>query len=553
MSATTYRALPRERLVLTLAGLALTLLLASLDQTIVGTALPRIVAELRGFDHYAWVTTAYLLASTTVVPIVGKLSDMYGRKRFLVGGAVLFLAASMLCGLAQDMVQLSLCRGLQGLGGGILMGTTFTVISILFPPAERAKVQGLFSAVFGFASIAGPLLGGFLTDHLSWRWVFYVNLPVGLAALAVLVVAFTDVGVAPRRRGGVDYAGAATLVLGTGALLLALSWGGRDYAWDSPPVLGLLAGAAVLLGGFLAIEARAAEPIIPLDLFRNPVVTVSVLASSFTSIGMFGAIIFLPLFVQAVMGANATTSGLVLAPMMLSMIGSSVVCGQVIARTGRYRWIGAGGLAVATVGTWLLSRLTPDAAYATVVRDMVLMGAGIGATFPVFVLAAQNATPLERIGVVTAVTQFCRQIGGTVGVAVFGALLTSRFVPAFHAVLPASVAAAVPPAVLQQFENPQGLLNQAALSGLAERLGDAGPGGSPTLAALLAAVRLALAAALHELFLVATLIVALGAVCALFLPELPLRRSYQRGHGPAGGAPPARAEALAGAGARERP
>jgi EmrB/QacA subfamily drug resistance transporter len=553
MSATTYRALPRERLVLTLAGLALTLLLASLDQTIVGTALPRIVAELRGFDHYAWVATAYLLASTTVVPIVGKLSDMYGRKRFLVGGAVLFLAASMLCGLAQDMVQLSLCRGLQGLGGGILMGTTFTVISILFPPAERAKVQGLFSAVFGFASIAGPLLGGFLTDHLSWRWVFYVNLPVGLAALAVLVVAFTDVGVAPRRRGGVDYAGAATLVLGTGALLLALSWGGRDYAWDSPPVLGLLAGAAVLLGGFLAIEARAAEPIIPLDLFRNPVVTVSVLASSFTSIGMFGAIIFLPLFVQAVMGANATTSGLVLAPMMLSMIGSSVVCGQVIARTGRYRWIGAGGLAVATVGTWLLSRLTPDAAYATVVRDMVLMGAGIGATFPVFVLAAQNATPLERIGVVTAVTQFCRQIGGTVGVAVFGALLTSRFVPAFHAVLPASVAAAVPPAVLQQFENPQGLLNQAALSGLAERLGDAGPGGSPTLAALLAAVRLALAAALHELFLVATLIVALGAVCALFLPELPLRRSYQRGHGPAGGAPPARAEALAGAGARERP
>jgi EmrB/QacA subfamily drug resistance transporter len=553
MSATTYRALPRERLVLTLAGLALTLLLASLDQTIVGTALPRIVAELRGFDHYAWVATAYLLASTTVVPIVGKLSDMYGRKRFLVGGAVLFLAASMLCGLAQDMVQLSLCRGLQGLGGGILMGTTFTVISILFPPAERAKVQGLFSAVFGFASIAGPLLGGFLTDHLSWRWVFYVNLPVGLAALAVLVVAFTDVGVAPRRRGGVDYAGAATLVLGTGALLLALSWGGRDYAWDSPPVLGLLAGAAVLLGGFLAIEARAAEPIIPLDLFRNPVVTVSVLASSFTSIGMFGAIIFLPLFVQAVMGANATTSGLVLAPMMLSMIGSSVVCGQVIARTGRYRWIGAGGLAVATVGTWLLSRLTPDAAYATVVRDMVLMGAGIGATFPVFVLAAQNATPLERIGVVTAVTQFCRQIGGTVGVAVFGALLTSRFVPAFHAVLPASVAAAVPPAVLQQFENPQGLLNQAALSGLAERLGDAGPGGSPTLAALLAAVRLALAAALHELFLVATLIVALGAVCALFLPELPLRRSYQRGHGPAGGAPPAGAEALAGAGARERP
>jgi EmrB/QacA subfamily drug resistance transporter len=537
MTDTSYRALPRRRLVLTLAGLVLALLLAALDQTIVGTAMPRIVAELHGFDHYAWVTTAYLLASTAVVPIVGKLSDMYGRKRFLIAGAVLFLVASMLCGLAQDMLQLSLFRGLQGAGAGVLTGTIFTVISILYPPAERAKVQGLFSGVFGFASIAGPLLGGLLTDQLSWRWVFYVNLPLGLVALAVLWLAFTDVHV-ERPRGAVDYLGAATLVLGIVPLLLALTWGGREYAWGSPLVVGLLAFAGVMLASFVVIESRAAEPIIPLGLFRNRVVAVSVVASSLMSVGMFGAIIFLPLFVQAVMGTSATASGTVLAPMMLAMIGASLISGQVMSRSGRYRLLGVGGLALGALGMYLLSRMGPDVDYATVIRNMVVMGVGIGATFPVFVLAAQNATPFHQIGVVTSLTQFCRQIGGTLGVAIFGSLLVSRFAPAFHEALAPEVAAAVPPEWLARFENPQALLNPETLGALQQGLAQVGPGAAAAFGPLLDATRLALALALHDLFLAGAVIVAVGAAATLLLPELPLQRSH-RGPGSGMAEPPA--------------
>src|ERR671939_1044065 len=256
--------LSRRALYATVAGLMLTLLLAALDQTIVGTAMPRVVSELHGFEHYAWVTTAYLLTSTTIVPIVGKLSDLYGRRWFLLGGTVFFLLTSGLCGLAQDMTQLIVFRGLQGLGGGVLMSTVLTVISTLFPPAQRARMQGLFSGVFGLASIVGPLLGGYLTDQLSWRWVFYVNLPVGIVALTMLWLFYRDVG-RRRRVASIDYLGAATLTAAVVPLLLALSWGGTQYAWASPPIAGLLAIAVLMLGAFLWTEAHAVEPILPLS------------------------------------------------------------------------------------------------------------------------------------------------------------------------------------------------------------------------------------------------------------------------------------------------
>ncbi len=542
MHATTLPALPRRRLWLTMAGLVLAMLLAALDQTIVGTAMPRIIAELNGFDHYAWVTTAYMLASTAVVPIVGKLSDMYGRKIFLVGGVVFFLGASMLCGLSQDMVQLSLFRGLQGLGAGVLMGTIFTVISILFPPAERGKVQGIFSAVFGFASIAGPLLGGYLTDNLTWRWVFYVNLPVGLIALAVLWLAFTDVRTG-HARGGVDYWGATTLVLGVVPLLLALTWGGRDYAWTSPQVLGLLALAALMLGSLLVIETRVAEPIIPLDLFRNRVVTMSIVASTLMSVGMFGVIVYLPLFIQAVMGTSATASDTVLAPMMVAMFGASIAAGQIVSRTGRYKAMGVGGLVVGTVGLSLLAVMPADADYGTILRNMVIVGTGIGCTFPVFVVAAQNAIGLRQIGVVTSLTQFCRQIGATLGVAVFGSVLVTRFTPAFHEVLASDVATRVPPEWLARFDNPQALVNPEALAQIHQGMTALGPSGAEAFAALLDATRLGLATALHEVFLAGAVLLALGTVAALFVPELPLKR-YERGGPPVEAmAPPAPAPA----------
>src|SRR6202158_5764369 len=494
---TSFHALPRRDLILTVGGLMLGLLLAALDQTIVGTAMPRIVAELHGFEHYAWVTTAYLLTSTAVVPISGKLSDLYGRKMFLIGSSGMFVLTSALCGLSQDMTQLIVFRGLQGLAGGVLTSTVFTVISQIFPPAERGRIQGVFSGIFGLASIVGPLLGGYLTDNLSWRWVFYVNLPVGLIALTVLWFSFPNVRPVLRER-RIDYLGAGTLVAGVVPLLLALSWGGNDYPWNSPTILGLFGVAAVMLVAFIWVERRAAEPIIPLSLFRNGIVTVSVLALMLMAIGMFGTILFIPLFIQGVIGTTATQSGTVMMPMMIVMITASILGGQIISRTGRYKMIGLFGMCVMTLGLFLLSGMGPDTDYLTVVRNMIIVGMGLGPTMPVFTLAAQNAVKMSQLGVVTSLTQFSRSIGSTLGVAVFGTILTNRFAPAVLAALPSEVKAALPADRLAQFLNPQALLNPQAAELMRQQLLALGPSGAQLYDLVLTAIKLALVSALHD-------------------------------------------------------
>ncbi len=506
-----FQALPRRALVLTVIGLMLGLLLAALDQTIVGTAMPRIVADLQGFEHYAWVTTAYLLTSTTVVPISGKLSDMYGRKIFLLGSAAFFILTSGLCGLSQDMTQLIIFRGLQGLAGGVLTSTVFTVISQIFPPAERGRIQGVFSGIFGLASIVGPFLGGYLTDNLSWRWVFYVNLPVGLIALG-------------ERR--IDFLGAGALVAGVVPLLLALSWGGNDYPWLSPTILGLFAFAVAMLGVFVLIERRAPEPIIPLSLFTNRIVGVAVLALMLTAMGMFGTILFIPLYIQGVIGTNATQSGTVLMPMMITMITSSIVGGQIISRTGRYKMVGVFGMLLMTFGLFLLSRMDANTDYLTVVRNMIIVGLGIGPTMPVFTLAAQNAVKMSQLGVVTSLTQFSRSIGSTLGVAVFGSLLTNDFVPAFQAALPPEVRATVPPERLDQLQNPQVLLNPQVADAIRQQFVALGPQGSQLFDTLFAAIKIGLVGALHDVFVLGAVLAGLGLLTVLFLQELPLRKSY---------------------------
>ena len=522
---TSFHALPRRDLILTVGGLMMGLLLAALDQTIVGTAMPRIVAELHGFEHYAWVTTAYLLTSTAVVPISGKLSDLYGRKMFLIGSSGMFVLTSALCGLSQDMTQLIVFRGLQGLAGGVLTSTVFTVISQIFPPAERGRIQGVFSGIFGLASIVGPLLGGYLTDNLSWRWVFYVNLPVGLVALIVLWFSFPNIRPVIRER-RIDFLGAATLVAGVVPLLLALSWGGNDYPWNSPVIVGLFTVAAVMLIIFIQVERKAVEPIIPLSLFSNSVVTTSVVALTLMAIGMFGTILFIPLFIQGVIGTNATQSGTVLMPMMIVNIVSSIVGGQVISKTGRYKLVGLFGLSVMTVGLFLLSGMGPDTDYLVVVRNMVIVGLGMGPAMPVFTLAAQNAVKMSQLGVVTSLTQFARSIGATIGVAIFGSLLTNRFAPAFQAALSPDVRTVVPPDQLAQFQNPQALLNPQAADAMRQTLLQLGPQGAQVYDELFAAIKIGLVAALHDVFLLGAILAALGVTTVLFMRELPLRKSY---------------------------
>jgi EmrB/QacA subfamily drug resistance transporter len=471
-------ALPKTALYVTVAGLMLALLLSALDQTIVGTAMPRVASELHGFEHYAWVTTVYLLTSTSVVPIVGKLSDLYGRRWFLLCGVASFLLTSALCGLSQDMTQLIVFRGMQGVAGGVLMATVFTVISTLFPPAERARMQGLFSAVFGLASIVGPLLGGYLTDSLSWRWVFYVNLPVGIVALVVLWTFYRDAG--PRRPvHSVDYVGALSLTAAVVPLLLVLSWGGQQFPWTSPPIVAMSLLATVMLAAFLWTEAHTAEPILPLSLFRNNVLALSALSIGILGVAMFGTILYIPLFVQGVIGTSATQSGTVLTPMMFAMIASSILGGQAIARTGRYKLMAIGGLSVAAGGLFLLSGMGPDTDYATAVRNMVLVGLGLGPVMPVFTLASQSAARVDQIGVATSLTQFARSIGGTLGTAIFGSLL----------------------------------LNQLG----AARPSQVGAGATPD--------RLALAAALDVVFLVGACVVLAGVLVVVFLKEIPLRGS----------------------------
>src|SRR5213080_1072771 len=415
----------RQRLILIIIGVLLGMLLAALDQTIVGTALPRIVANLGGLEHYAWVVTAYLLASTVSVPIYGKLSDIYGRRLFFMAGMVIFLAGSALAGTSQNMTELIIYRGIQGLGAGAMMPIAMAIIGDLFPPAERGKWQGLIVAVFGLASIVGPTLGGWITDNWGWRWVFYVNMPVGV--LAILTAGIVMPKLVTRRQHIIDYLGVVTLIAGTVPLLLAFSWAGTQYAWGSWQIISLFSFSVVMLITFFLVEMRATEPIISPQLFKNSIFTVSTIAMFLVSAGMFGAILYLPLFVQGVLGNTATDSGLVLTPLMLGFMFSSIVGGQLLSRTGRYKILAMIGFTIAAIGMFMLSRMTSSTSQSEVVRNMLVTGLGIGVMMSLFTIVVQNAFPYRQLGEVTATLTFFRSIGSTVGVAVMGTIMTNGF------------------------------------------------------------------------------------------------------------------------------
>ena len=490
--------LSERQILIVFGGLVLGMLLAALDQTIVSTALPTIVGDLGGLDRLSWVVTIYLLAATASTPLWGKLGDLYGRKRLFQATIVVFLTGSALCGIAQSMGQLIAFRGLQGLGAGGLMTLAMAIVGDIVSPRERGRYQGYISVVFLLASVAGPLLGGTFVDHVSWRWVFYVNLPIG--AVALLVTSLVLHAPAQRSQARIDYLGAALLAAAITSLLLLTDWGGNRYAWSSGAITGLAAAGLVLLGLFLLQERRAPEPVLPLRLFRDLAFTVVCATLFIATCSLFAVLVFLPLFLQIVTGASATTSGLLLLPMLIGSTTTTVSAGRIMARTGRYKLFPVVGLALMAVGLFLLSRM--DAATTRLIASlfMLVFGLGFGMVSQVLVVAVQNAVDRRDLGTATASTNLFRALGGAVGVAVFGAVFAGRL----HYWLPREVPARL------------GNLDANALQSSPDRIRHLAP---PVHEGVVQAV----AHATHSVFLVAAPIAALGFLVALLLRERPLR------------------------------
>lgn len=492
---------PNRRVVM--AGIMLCLALASLNQTMVSTAMPRIIASLGGMDLYSWVFSAYMLSATVFVPVFGKLSDQFGRRPLILMGIAFFTLGALLSGLAQDMTQLILFRAVQGLGASAMMPVSFAVVADLFPPRERGKAQGVIGAAFGIASFIGPLVGGWITDAASWRWAFLFNVPMGILAFAFARATL------PRpqpleKRVSIDYLGAALLVGATSSILLLTSLGGIHFPWFSPQSV-LLAAAGLMLGlAFLWAETRAKEPIMPLALFRNPVFTVAVSVSLLTGVIMFGNTMFIPLFVQGVIGTSATAAGLVLTPLMLSTVAGSTLSGQLASRTGRYRTLALGGLAILLIGELLLTRMTAATTNLQAVFSMIVVGFGLGVTMPLFVLAVQNSLPREQIGSGTSLLQFFRTMGGTLGVAGLGAVLTHHMARELKASFPDHPPDALP--------DPQALL---------------APGGAAAIPdAVRETLEAVLALGLNQVFLYGVAVVAVALLIGYFLKDQQLRKSH---------------------------
>jgi EmrB/QacA subfamily drug resistance transporter len=520
--------LARREVILTLAGLMLAQFLASLDQTIVGTALPKIVADLSGFTKFTWVVTSYMITSTVTIPIVAKLSDMYGRKWFLVGGIIIFLVGSAICGTSQTMDQLIAYRAIQGVGAGAIMALAFTILGDLFPPAERGKYAGIMAGVFGLSSIIGPTLGGYITDSIGWHWVFYVNIPLGILIIFLIIFFFPHLKFSTRKH-KIDFLGIIALALTVVPLLMALSLGGRvGYAWTSPQIVGLFEFSVLMFFVLLNIEKHVKEPLIPLWIFKDRIVSVSSLIIFLTGFGMFAGIVFVPFFFQVVLGKSATSSGSFLTPMMLGMITGSLLSGQYLSRMGgHYRTQGLVGCAIMALGIFLLSGMTGHTPESAAVVNIVIMGFGLGITMPVYTIAVQNAVPYSVMGIATSTTAFFRSIGGVLGMAVVGSVLNNRFASEFTANLSLQLKAAIPADKLSQLTiDPQSVFSSGMLGDVQKSFASLGSQGTDMFNSLLMTMKDALSSAMSAGFFICFCVIVVAFVVNFFLKEIPLRTHH---------------------------
>ncbi|HET7140925.1 MAG TPA: MDR family MFS transporter [Candidatus Limnocylindria bacterium] len=511
-----------------LGAILLAMFLSALDQTIVGTALPRIVSDLKGNDLYVWVVTIYLLTSTVTGPIYGKISDLYGRRPMMMLGVGLFLVGSVLSGVSQEMWQLIAARGFQGLGAGAIFPISLAVIGDLFTPRERGKYQGLFGAVFGISALIGPFLGGFLTDNLSWHWVFFVNVPVGLVSLYIIWRLLPPIR-HPEAVRSIDYLGSAVFALAIVPILIGLT-NKQTGAWTDPFVGGLILLGLAFSAAFVWVESRASEPIVPLGLFRNRTFSASVIAVFLAAFGFFGAIIFVPRWFQVVYGSSATESGYQMFPLLIGLLSSSIASGYFISRTGKYKWLVVASMAVLSVGLLLMTNLRAETELPAIWLWMIIAGVGLGPTMAAFTIVVQNAVPIHQLGVATSDLTFFRQVGGTVGLAIAGTLFNN----ALTAEIPKQLAASgVPQPLIDQFGS--GRIDNGQISAVGDL-------GAQIMASTPAPFRATveplipnIVAGFHEAFSVAianALWIGVGAgmvavlVVLFFLPELPLRQHF---------------------------
>ena len=508
--ATEQNGFTHKQILAIMSGLMMGMFLASLDQTIVSTALPTIVGDFHRSDLLSWVITAYLLASTASTPLWGKAGDLYGRKRVFQLAIVVFLIGSALCGASQNMYELIAFRGLQGIGGGGLISLVFAIIGDVIPPRQRGRYQGYFGAVFGVSSVVGPLAGGFAVDSLSWRYIFYINLPLGIAALIVTNRVLTLPKI--TRHVKIDWWGALLLVSGVSCILLGTQSGGTDYPWGSWQIIGLFAGGVILLLGFAVREHMAPEPILPLELFKMRIFTVANIVSFVSGIAMFGALAFLPQYLQLVHGVSATESGLLLLPLLIGLLVMSIGSGRYISRTGRYRWFPLAGTILVAIGLWLLTHIGAHTSLAIVGLYILVFGAGLGLFMQVLTLVVQNAVPMKMMGVGTSSVTFFRSMGGAIGASALGAVLTARIAYEFPHFLPAATLQSGGDKVSQLVQSPDTL----------NKLKHTNP-------ALHEGIIQAYSHAIDRVFLVGFIVSLFAILAALFIKQVQLRGSPTSG------------------------